>query len=65
MLDEIRAFGVELLSVEDPEGVQAWLRGPLPEVLERNVECVRPHCSLADLPERLDAVLAARGWDQW
>lgn len=65
VLDEIRAFGVELLSVEDPEGVQAWLRGPHPEVLERNVECVRPHCSLGDLPERLDAVLAARGWDQW
>ena len=37
-LDELRAFGVELLSVDDPEGAPAWLRDPRPEVLEANVE---------------------------
>src|SRR4029079_5915639 len=50
VLDELRAFGVPLLSVDDLDDVDAWLRAPDPEMLERNVELVRPHCSLSDLP---------------
>jgi mannosylglucosylglycerate synthase len=65
VLDEIRAFGVELLSVDDPASVRAWLRAPRPEVLERNVECVRPHCSLTDLPQRLEHALEIGGWTTW
>jgi glycosyltransferase involved in cell wall biosynthesis len=65
VLDEITAFGVELLSVDDPGAVQAWLRDPRTDVLERNVEAVRPHCSLADLPTRLAGVFADRGWTSW
>ena len=34
VLDELRAFGVQLLSIDDADGVQAWLRAPDPEVLE-------------------------------
>jgi glycosyltransferase involved in cell wall biosynthesis len=64
-LDEIRAFGVQLLSVDDLGGVAAWLEAPDPAVLERNVELVRPHCSLVDLPRRLDAVLRGAGWSRW
>ncbi len=65
VLDELRAFGVHLLSVNDATGVEAWLDAPDPATLERNVELVRPHCSLADLPDRLDAVLTRAGWTQW
>jgi glycosyltransferase involved in cell wall biosynthesis len=55
VLDELRAFGVRLLSVDDPAGAMAWLRAPDPAVLEANVAAVRPHCSLDDLPSRLQA----------
>jgi glycosyltransferase involved in cell wall biosynthesis len=65
VLDEVRAFGVEFFSVDDPAGVLDWLRHPRPDFLERNVECVRSHCSLADLPARLAAVFADAGWTSW
>jgi glycosyltransferase involved in cell wall biosynthesis len=57
-LGELREFGVSLLSVHDPAGAAAWLRSPDPARLEANVERVRPHCSLADLPKRIDGALA-------
>ena len=65
VLDEIRAFGVELLSVDEPEAVQQWLRAPDLDVLERNVELVAPYCSLADLPQRLGTAFTNRGWVEW
>ena len=58
VLDELRAFGVELLSIDDPDGAAHRLRAPDPDVLASNVELVRPHCSLPDLPERLGRALA-------
>ena len=57
VLDELRAFGVQLLSVDDPAGALAWLRSPDLGVLETNVEAVRSHCSLEDLPSRIDGAL--------
>jgi glycosyltransferase involved in cell wall biosynthesis len=65
VLDELRAFGVLLLSIDDVEGVHAWLEAPDPAALEANVERVRPHCSLADLPRRIDGVLDSAGWSTW
>jgi glycosyltransferase involved in cell wall biosynthesis len=65
VLDELRAFGVQLLSIDDVDGVRRWLREPDPAVLERNVDLVRPHCSLADLPQRLGRVLESAGWGTW
>src|SRR5262249_37169197 len=62
VLDELLGFGIELLSVDDPEAVAAWLTRPRPDVLERNVERVRPYCSLADLPKRLGAAMERAGW---
>jgi glycosyltransferase involved in cell wall biosynthesis len=59
VLEELRAFGVELLSIDDPTGAADWLRAPDPGVLAANVERVRPHCSLPDLPKRLDRALAS------
>jgi len=57
-LDELRGFGVDLLSVDDPDRAAAWLQQPDPARLEANVERVRPHCSLTDLPRRLEQALA-------
>jgi len=65
VLDELKAFGVELLSVDDPGAAYEWLRAPRPDVLEANVERVRPHCSLADLPQRLAAAFETAGWEAW
>ena len=65
VLDELRGFGVHLLSIDDVDGVQAWLRAPDPAVLEANVERVRPHCSLADLPRRIDDAFGGAGWGSW
>jgi len=65
VLDELLAFGLHLLRVDDPDRVAAWLHAPEPELLERNVELVRPHCSLADLPQRIDVAFGSVGWTQW
>jgi len=62
VLDELRAFGVELLSVDDALRAVEWLRTPHPDVLEANVDRVRPHCSITDLPERLAAAFAGAAW---
>jgi glycosyltransferase involved in cell wall biosynthesis len=65
VLDELRAFGVHLLPIDDVDAVRGWLRSPDPAVLERNVDLVRPHCSLADLPERIGQLFDAAGWGRW
>jgi glycosyltransferase involved in cell wall biosynthesis len=65
VLDELRAFGVQLLSIDDVDAVATWLRSPDPAVLEANVERVRPHCSLPDLPRRIGAVFESAGWGTW
>jgi glycosyltransferase involved in cell wall biosynthesis len=65
VLDELRAFGVHLLSIDDVSEVDAWLRSPDPSVLEANVERVRPHCSLPDLPRRISRAFDSAGWSAW
>jgi glycosyltransferase involved in cell wall biosynthesis len=65
VLEELRAFGVELLSIDDPDAAREWLRDPRTDVLEANVDCVRPHCSIKDLPARLAAAFGRAGWDTW
>jgi glycosyltransferase involved in cell wall biosynthesis len=57
VLDELRAFGVELLSIDDAAAAARWLQAPRPEVISANLERVRPHCSLVDLPGRITDVL--------
>jgi mannosylglucosylglycerate synthase len=65
VLDELRSFGVRLLSIDDPATVVEWLEAPDPAILETNVQLVRPHCSLADLPERIRGVFETAGWSRW
>ncbi|MET0421009.1 MAG: glycosyltransferase, partial [Acidimicrobiia bacterium] len=57
VLDELRAFGVQLLSIDDAPAAAEWLRSPNTEALDANLELVRPHCSLEDLPQRIVPVL--------
>jgi mannosylglucosylglycerate synthase len=57
-LDELRAFGLELLSVDDPDAAIEWLSNRDDARLEANVARVQPHCSIVDLPARLDSALA-------
>lgn len=64
-LDELRGFGVRLLSIDDVGTVQDWLSTPNPAVLEANVERVRPHCSLPDLPRRIGELFESTGWSTW
>jgi glycosyltransferase involved in cell wall biosynthesis len=65
VLDELRGFGVRLLSIDAVEGVRDWLHAPDPAVLEANVERVRPQCSLPDLPRRIDEAFRSAGWSSW
>jgi glycosyltransferase involved in cell wall biosynthesis len=65
VLDELTGFGVELLSIDEPELVLDRLRTPRPDILEHNVDRLRGECSLADLPARLERAFADRGWTRW
>ncbi len=64
VLDEILA-GVRVFSVDDAGEVAAWLRVPDHSLLEANREVARRDFSLADLPGRLDAAFATKGWTSW
>ena len=51
VLDELRAFGVHLLSIDDVDGVERLAAVARPRGARgATSSCVRPHCSLADLP---------------
>ena len=50
-----------LLSVDDPAAAAAWLDAPDTAMLDANLELVRPHCSLDDLPQRIVPVLRDLG----
>jgi mannosylglucosylglycerate synthase len=64
VLDKILA-GLEVFSVDDTAAVAAWLRSPDYALLEANHEIARREFSLADLPSRLDAAFAGKGWTSW
>ena len=60
---ELAAFGFRWFSesAEDLARLEAWLDAPDPELLAHNAAVARRHFSLADLPARLEAVLADLG----
>jgi len=64
-LDELIAFGLRLFSVDDPAAVTAWLAAPDEAMLDANIATLRPELDLMSLPERLDALFAAVGWERW
>jgi glycosyltransferase involved in cell wall biosynthesis len=65
VLDEFVGLGLRLFSVDDPGAVASWLRSPDPEVMRANRAGLQAHFDLADLPDRIRAVLAAVGWTDW
>jgi glycosyltransferase involved in cell wall biosynthesis len=65
VLDELVALGLGLFSVDDVDGIAAWLRTPTMELLDHNVAVVGEHFDLRDLPQRLSNTLSAVGWTEW
>jgi glycosyltransferase involved in cell wall biosynthesis len=60
---ELARFGFHWFSVEEPSALRAHLAHPEPGLADHNLAVARRHFSLADLPERLGALLTrlARG----
>ncbi len=58
---EIMSFGFEFFTLDDVGSIAAFLRDPDPTLLERNLEIARTHFNVADLPARLEALLAVVG----
>ncbi len=58
---ELAAFGFDWFGLGPGEAdrLGAWLEGPDPGLLDRNLEVARDHFSLADLPDRIAAILPA------
>jgi mannosylglucosylglycerate synthase len=65
VLDELLGLGLELFSIDDPPALAKSLAAPNTSRLDHNLEVVRRHFSLADLPARLEAAFAAVGWSAW
>ncbi len=60
---ELRAFGFRWFteSADDLAKLEAWLGAPDPALLDHNAAVSRRHFALADLPARLEEVLARLG----
>jgi glycosyltransferase involved in cell wall biosynthesis len=56
---ELAAFGFRWFPSDDAGPVAAWLDQPDPAVLAHNHQVAATHLNLTDLPQRLEAVLAA------
>ncbi len=56
--EELRAFGFEWFDATDPRPLRDWLERRDASLLVRNHEIARRHFSLADLPARLESLLA-------
>jgi len=54
---ELAAFGFDWFGLGDVDRLAAWLDGPDPQLLDRNLAVARAHFSLHDLPDRIAAVL--------
>lgn len=54
---ELARFGFRWFSVEEPSGLRAYLAHPHADLADHNLAVARRHFSLADLPDRLDALL--------
>ncbi len=64
-LDELIELGLETLPIGEPQRALDWLRAPDAAMLERNVARLRPHLSLAGLPDRIASAFERRGWTRW
>ena len=54
---ELAAFGFEWFDAAEPAALGAWLRRPDARLIDHNQQVAAAHFNLADLPDRLTAVL--------
>lgn len=62
VLEELLAWGLEVLFVDEPRAVAERLRDPDPARFDHNLDVARRHCALPDLPGRIDAAFRSVGW---
>jgi glycosyltransferase involved in cell wall biosynthesis len=65
VLDELRALGLQLFSIDHPDAVAAWLAAPDAAVRAANRACLQQHFDLAHLPARIEDALTTVGWRSW
>ena len=58
---ELRHLGFQWFDIDDVTHLAGWLSNPDPRLLDRNQAVARVHFSLADLPARLEKLLAQAG----
>lgn len=61
VLEEIRSYGFRFFGLDDVPEIEAFLDAPDAGLLEHNLAIARQYFNLADLPERLAALLEAWG----
>jgi hypothetical protein len=54
---ELASFGFEWFPLDSMAKLDAWLTTPDEDLLERNLTVAREHFSLADLADRIGALL--------
>ncbi|MBO0715057.1 MAG: hypothetical protein J2P59_09890, partial [Acidimicrobiales bacterium] len=54
-------FGFRWFAAEEPSALREHLAHPQAGLIDHNLAVARRHFSLADLPDRLDALLARLG----
>lgn len=65
VLDELLAYGLRFLDVDDPAGVAKCLRDPNPNVYDENFAIAREHFSLTALVNQLRSLFQNVGWTEW
>lgn len=65
VLRELVALGLQVLPVDDPAVVAAFLEVPDPAVLLENRAVVARELALADLPTRMMEAFGRVGWSDW
>ncbi|HET9076407.1 MAG TPA: glycosyltransferase [Acidimicrobiales bacterium] len=60
---ELRRLGFRWFDADRPGQLRRWLDRPDPGLLAHNHQMVRDHLDIADLPERLAALIRGAGWE--